>query len=43
MNLKISGFIRNFPYSMLSNIISLAISTIVIALVPKVIDVTGYR
>ena len=42
MNLKISGFIRNFSYSMLSNIISLAISTIVIALVPKVIDVTGY-
>lgn len=42
MNLKISSFIRNFSYSIFSNIISLAISTLVIALVPKVVDVTGY-
>ncbi len=42
MNKKTKAIIRNFSYSLSSNIISLLISTLVVLIVPKLIGVTEY-
>lgn len=42
MNLKIKNFIKNFSYTLSSNLITLAISTLVVLIIPKVIGVESY-
>lgn len=42
MNSQIRVFVKNFSYTLFSNIISLAISTIIILIVPKLIGVKAY-
>ncbi|QHJ72396.1 oligosaccharide flippase family protein [Planococcus halotolerans] len=42
MNIKTVNFIRNFSYTLSSNLITMLISTIVILLVPKLIGVEAY-
>lgn len=42
MNNKAINFIKNFSYSLSSNLISLIITTIVILIVPKLIGVKDY-
>ena len=42
MNSKISKFIRNFMYTLTSNLISLFISTLVILIIPRIIGVQEY-
>lgn len=42
MSVKLKGFIRNFSYTLTSNLISFIISTLVILIVPKLIGVEEY-
>lgn len=42
MNSKVSRFIKNFSYTITSNLISLFISTLVILVIPKLIGVEDY-
>lgn len=42
MNLKTIGFIKNFSYTILSNLISLVVSILVVLIVPKLIGVEEY-
>lgn len=42
MSIKYSGFIKNFSYTLTSNLIALIISTIVTFIVPKAISVENY-
>lgn len=42
MNNKAVNFLKNFSYTLSSNLISVVISTIVILIVPKIIGVEGY-
>ncbi|MBY6037179.1 oligosaccharide flippase family protein [Fictibacillus nanhaiensis] len=42
MSIKLKGFVRNFSYTLTSNLISFIISTLVILIVPKLIGVEEY-
>lgn len=42
MNTKIINFIKNFSYTLSSNLISLLISTLVVLIIPKVIGIQEY-
>lgn len=42
MNIKVINFIKNFSYTLLSNLISLFVSTLVVLIVPKLIGVVEY-
>ncbi|MEH7250466.1 hypothetical protein V7114_27310, partial [Neobacillus niacini] len=42
MNIKAITFMKNFSYTLSSNLISMIISTIVILIVPKVLGVEDY-
>ena len=42
MNSKIINFIKNFSYTLSSNLITLAISTLVVLIIPKAIGVESY-
>lgn len=42
MNSKLAGFIKNFSYTLTSNFISLAVSSLVVLIVPKLIGVEEY-
>lgn len=42
MNSKVSNFIKNFMYSLTSNIVAVLVSTLVILIVPKLIGIEGY-
>lgn len=42
MNFSIKAFFKNFSYSLSSNLISMIISTLIIALVPKMVGVTEF-
>lgn len=42
MNIKLINFIKNFSYTLSSNLISLFVSTLILLIVPKLIGVTEY-
>lgn len=42
MNIKAKAFIKNFSYTLISNIISLLTSTLIVLIVPKLIGVSEY-
>lgn len=42
MNLKVNNFIKNFSYTLSSNLLSMIISTLIILIIPKLIGIEDY-
>ncbi|MBG9544828.1 flippase [Cytobacillus firmus] len=42
MNIKVLGFLKNFAYTLTSNLVALAVSVLVVLIVPKLVGVDQY-